>query len=210
MSLTKSAVMLYAWKQNFVTFRIVQGESNSRTLSFQLFESSTPLDLTSCNVRLYAAKPDNTKVYIDCIVKDAKQGSIEVTLTKQISTAAGNVECWINVVRQDNADLRFQGILLDVGDCSLDDAVESSNEFGALVTALNSVVPAVNAANAATQKASAAATNAAQAAVQANAAAQAAQAAIPVRGQNYWTPEDQLFIIQEVLNRLPTWEGGNY
>lgn len=32
----------------------------------------------------------------------------------------------------------------------------------------------------------------------------------PVRGTDYWTAEDQAAIVQDVLNALPTWTGGDY
>jgi hypothetical protein len=32
----------------------------------------------------------------------------------------------------------------------------------------------------------------------------------PVRGTDYWTPSDQAAIVTDVLNALPTWEGGSY
>lgn len=32
----------------------------------------------------------------------------------------------------------------------------------------------------------------------------------PVRGDDYWTEDDKTEIINEVLETLPTWEGGSY
>lgn len=32
----------------------------------------------------------------------------------------------------------------------------------------------------------------------------------PVRGTDYWTPSDQAAIVTDVLNALPTWNGGSY
>lgn len=32
----------------------------------------------------------------------------------------------------------------------------------------------------------------------------------PVKGEDYWTPDDQQAIVDDVLAALPVWEGGSY
>ena len=37
-----------------------------------------------------------------------------------------------------------------------------------------------------------------------------ANGSTPVRGTDYWTAADKQEIVNDVLNALPTWEGGSY
>lgn len=133
MSTVEKAIRLYAWKTNYQTFRIVQGEIDSRTFNIQLFSTIIPVDLTNCSVMLYAVKPDSTVVYIDCEVLDAANGLVSVTLSEQMAAVEGTVDCWVQVVGEGGTDLRFEGMNLEVGECNLSEKVRSADEMKAFL-----------------------------------------------------------------------------
>lgn len=133
MSTVEKAIRLYAWKTNYQTFRIVQGEVDSRTFNIQLFSTTIPVDLTNCSVMLYAVKPDSTVVYVDCEVLDAANGLVSVTLSEQMAAVEGTVDCWVQVVGEGGTDLRFEGMNLEVGECNLSEKVRSADEMKAFL-----------------------------------------------------------------------------
>ena len=133
MSTVEKAIRLYAWKTNYQTFRIVQGEVDSRTFNIQLFSTTIPVDLTNCSVMLYAVKPDSTVVYVDCELHDAVNGLVSVTLSEQMAAVEGTVDCWVQVVGEGGTDLRFEGMNLEVGECNLSEKVRSADDMQAFL-----------------------------------------------------------------------------
>lgn len=126
MSTVEKSIRLYAWKSNYQTVQMVQGEMDSRTFRIQLFDTTAPVDLTRCSVKLYAVKPDSTKVYLNCEPVDAKNGIVEVVIEEQVAAVPGVVNCWIQVVGDGGTDLRFEGLYLEISECDLDGAIEST------------------------------------------------------------------------------------
>lgn len=127
MSIVEKSIRLYAWKSNYQSVQMVQGEMDSRTFRIQLFDTTTPVDLTRCSVKLYAEKPDSTKVYLNCEPVDAANGIVEVVIEEQVVAVPGVVNCWIQVVGTGGTDLRFEGLYLEISECDLDGAVESTS-----------------------------------------------------------------------------------
>lgn len=170
----QKSIRLYAWKKNYQSFEIIQDEVLSRTFNVQLMETTAPVNLTNCEVFFYAERPDSKKSYIECQIVSAADGKITVTLTHEIASVAGYVNCFIQVVGHSQTDLRFDGMILEVKDCDLTESAESSDEFPALVDALGKVVPATERANAATAAANQATQRTNQAIQNANSATAAA------------------------------------
>lgn len=133
MSTIEKSIQLYAWKTNYQTFHVVQGEANSRKFNIQLFDTAIPVDLTNCTVMFYAVKPDSTEVYIECEVVDAENGLASVTLTDQMCVIDGTVDCWVQVIGEGGTDLRFEGMNIEVSPCPMTVSVESSNEIKAFL-----------------------------------------------------------------------------
>ena len=133
MSTIEKSIQLYAWKTNYQTFQVVQGEANSRKFNIQLFNTVIPVDLTNCTVMFYAVKPDSTKVYIECEVVDAENGLASVTLTDQMCVIDGTVDCWVQVIGEGGTDLRFEGMNIEVSPCPMTMSVESSDEIKAFL-----------------------------------------------------------------------------
>lgn len=160
MSTVEKSIRLYAWKTNYHTFRIVQGEMDSRRFNIQLFSTTIPVTLHDCHVCFYAVKPDGNKAYLECDILDADTGLVSVELSAQVCAVDGTVDCWIQVVSDAGTDLRFEGMNIEVGECDLNEAAESSNDFGFLTTAIAEMRPATARANEAAARADASADNA--------------------------------------------------
>ena len=133
MSTVEKSIRLYAWKTNYQTFQVVQGEANSRKFNIQLFSTTIPVDLTNCEVMFYAVKPDSTKVYVECEVIDAENGLASVTLTDQMCVVDGTVDCWVQVIGEGGTDLRFEGMNIEVSPCPMTMSLESSDEMKAFL-----------------------------------------------------------------------------
>lgn len=160
MSTVEKSIRLYAWKTNYHTFRIVQGEMDSRRFNIQLFSTTIPVTLHDCHVCFYAVKPDGKKAYLECEILDADTGLVSVELSAQVCAVDGTVDCWIQVVSDAGTDLRFEGMNIEVGECDLNESAESSNDFGFLTTAIAEMRPATARANEAAARANASADNA--------------------------------------------------
>lgn len=126
MSTVEKSIRLYAWKTNYQTFQVVQGEDDSRRFNIQLFNTTIPVDLTNCSVKFFAVKPDQTKVYVNCDVIDAENGSVSVTLIDQMCVVDGTVDCWVQVIGDGGTDLRFEGLSLEVSACDLEGAIQGT------------------------------------------------------------------------------------
>ena len=140
MSLVSKSIRLYSWKDNYEKFSIVQGEANSRRFTVELYDDTTKVNLTNCAVMLYAEKPDGNVFYTNCDILDAKNGTVTFELDEQLAVVDGVVSCWIHVVGPNEADLRFNGMTIEVTKCGLNRAVESSPEFVAFLNAISKLV----------------------------------------------------------------------
>lgn len=133
MSTVEKSIRLYAWKTNYKTFQVVQGESDSRKFNIQLFSTTIPVSLIGCEVMFFAVKPDSTKVYVECEILDVENGLISVTLTEQMCVVDGTVDCWVQVIGDGGTDLRFEGMNIEVSPCPMTKSIESADEMKAFL-----------------------------------------------------------------------------
>lgn len=133
-------ISLKLWEKNNEIFYAVKGEVDARCIKvYFLNEDETNLSLSGKTVKFYARKPDETQVYSDCTV-DTSENSVVVNVTSQMVSVLGIVECEFQIFNSENDLLKVNGLRIIVtskGDFT--EAVESSSEFSALVTALNQV-----------------------------------------------------------------------
>lgn len=136
--MTNENIALQAWRKDIsYILHAVQGESDSRTFNFILYDQTgaviSPTDKT---VSFYVQKPDGTTVMLDTTTSGS---TISVTLTLQTCAVAGIMPCWLQLIDSNGDDLRIDSLILDVQSCDFDGAVESSSEFTALQQALGDV-----------------------------------------------------------------------
>ncbi len=123
----------------YETITAKQGDTKSRFLLFNLLDGSIPFSLENRSVRVYAVKPDRTEVFNDLIITDAAKGYCILELTTQMLAVAGTVKLELMVIEEDKK-LTSSIFYMDVKESiNSEKAVVSTNEFGALLTALQDV-----------------------------------------------------------------------
>lgn len=123
-----------------ITIPAVQGESQGRSIRVSLYQKpGETLSLEKAAVNLYIQKPSGLLVMLAGEVEDSGKEAL-FTLTRESCSEAGYCRCFMQVVYEDQKDLRVNGLELFVLPCQLDEAVESSEEFTALERALAQVV----------------------------------------------------------------------
>lgn len=126
-------------KKSLETIPSVQYDSNTRFLHISLVNNSLPLDLTGCSVKIAAIKPDDTVIFNNCTIVDAKQGLVEAELTEQINAVPGQVECELKIYTA-NGVLTTKTLDINVTASTTESKViTSTNEFKALTDALKIV-----------------------------------------------------------------------
>lgn len=136
--MTTENIALQAWRKDIsYILHAVQGESDSRTFNFILYDQTgAVISLAGKTVAFYVQKPDGNIVMLATTTSGS---TISVTLTLQTCAVPGVMPCWIQLVDENGDDLRVDSLLLEVQACNFDGAVESSSEFTALQEALGDV-----------------------------------------------------------------------
>ena len=126
-------------KKPFQTITANVGEIGSRFIRITILDNSVPLDLTGVTTYLYAKKADGTKVFNSVTTENIKNGVVLAELTSQILAIEGAVKLTLLLTKNGNKLISKQ-FLLNVDSSIVDDeAIESTNEFTALVDALGRV-----------------------------------------------------------------------
>ena len=140
--MTKYNVTLDAWnKIHCISVHAVQGEIASRFVDVSFTNQNTPLNLENKTVAVYMTKPDKTLIFNNCTIKDTENGIVTMALTSQMSAVAGSItDITFHVIGNDKSLLKITGMCLDI-ESSPDqsEAIESTNEFTALIEALSKV-----------------------------------------------------------------------
>ena len=127
-------------KQRTSDLKYKKGDRNSRTLITQFYDNDMPFNLHGYNVRIYVIKPDDTKVFDDCEIIDYEHGTIKITLKEQMLNVAGTVRCEFVLTTADGSLMSTPIFKITVQDSIHDtQAIESSNEFSALLNAIDTV-----------------------------------------------------------------------
>lgn len=140
--MTKYNVVLDVWHQMPETVvTALQGEINSRFLEITITDKGSFFNLTGKTVMVYMTKPDGKIIFNSCSVVDAPNGKISVSLTSQMSIVAGTIRDFeIHIIGSDKTRLKITGVCLKIKEtANADEAIESTNEFTALIEALSKV-----------------------------------------------------------------------
>lgn len=129
---------LHAWEDNQITERCTQGEYAGKVLQFKLVDKDGAIDLTNCIVQYAVTRPDKTEDLLDCTVDN---GVVKCNLTYSVTSISGLVHGEVRVIGSNNSGtIKFYGVNLRVYKGVSDEAAEQSDEFTALVAALQKVV----------------------------------------------------------------------
>ena len=121
------------------TITAKQGDTKSRFILFNLYDGAIPFDLSGRTVRVYGQKQDNTAVFNDLEINDAKNGYCTLELTNQMLAVEGMYELELVIFEGDKRLSTMPFILNVIGSKYSDDAIMSTNEFTALTNALKTV-----------------------------------------------------------------------
>lgn len=112
----------------------VQNDAQSRFLDVVLLDGSTAINLAGHEVRIYGKKADGTEFYNDGAVTNAAAGRCQFELTRQALAVAQDLEVQLIVCRDNREILSTQPFKIHVVKSLIAaGAVESTNEYGALV-----------------------------------------------------------------------------
>ncbi len=112
---------------------------NARYLLFNLLNNGVPFVLTDKTVRAYAIKPDGTKIYNDLTIINAINGQAELQLTSQMLAVPGMISVELVIFEGTDILSTVKFVIEVTGNLRNDDAIESTNEFSALLNAMASI-----------------------------------------------------------------------
>lgn len=111
-----------------------QGDTNSRFLDVYLKDNGRPINLTGNEVKLYGKKQDGKVIFNNGEITDAINGRCQFELTSQALAVAGELKLEISIWQNNERTLTTQTFkVFVVPRVGNDRAIESSNEFGALL-----------------------------------------------------------------------------
>ena len=126
-------------KKIFETITAKQGDTKSRFILFNLYDGPIQFDLTGRTVRVYGEKKDNTTIFNDLVINEAKKGYCTLELTNQMLAVEGMSELELVIFEGEKRLSTMPFILNVVGSKYSEDAIASTNEFTALSNALKTV-----------------------------------------------------------------------
>lgn len=111
--------------------------TGSRSFTFRLLKNSIPFDLTGLSVKVGGKKPDGKDIFNSCTIKDSQKGIVELELTTQMQVVAGMLSLELIIFRGSTrlSTIPFEVKVIQSATCYSE--VQSSDEFGALNSALD-------------------------------------------------------------------------
>ena len=141
MALVSKTLKIDLWQKMRERITVVRREILGRSLTFQLYSGSLPVNLTGCTVTFYAIKPDGTIVFNACSLVTAASGICSYTFTEQTILLAGDLTCQLLIVDGSSNELRTQEFTIEVQASSdFTTSAESSSEYNTFSAALASIM----------------------------------------------------------------------
>ncbi|HEX3018621.1 MAG TPA: BppU family phage baseplate upper protein [Caproicibacter sp.] len=140
------------WEKNSIIIFAIQGESDSRLIRFHLKQNvqvqnargemelqPKPVDISEYTSlpRIGIIKSDGTKSFNDGEIVDATNGVISFLLAYQATTAINDNACQVFLAKPSGATLKVDGITITVMPSNFEGAIQSTDDFSALIKALN-------------------------------------------------------------------------
>lgn len=116
-----------------------QNDRKSRYVLAKILNNNLPYEIpTGTTAVIRCVKPDKTKIFNNAEI--TPDGKIKAELTEQMLAIYGEAICEISLYGSDDSLLTTASFKLEVEKAAYDDsAIESTDEFNALVTALSTV-----------------------------------------------------------------------
>lgn len=123
----------------------IQNDTNSRYLDVSLYDGGVPIPLTGNTVRIHTKNIHGVTSFEQGEITDADNGRCQFLLTTQMLSAADALETQISIWSGDQQVLSTQKFQIYVMPTLRDDtAVESTNEYGALVVLFSEIQNALD------------------------------------------------------------------
>lgn len=117
---------------------------NARSFTFQFIQNNTPFSLNGITVKVGGVKPDGKKIFNDVQIIDSTNGIVELDLTSQMLAANGVLKLEFIFMKNNIRLSSYPFEINIVPSVTNFNAIESSDEFGALTNALGSVEGTIN------------------------------------------------------------------
>lgn len=122
-----------------------QFDTNSaRSFTFQLIHNGSPFCLDGTSVQVGGIKADGKKIFNDVQIVDSVNGIIELDLTSQMLAVDGVLKLEFIFIKGNVRLSSYPFEIRIIPSVTNFNAIESSDEFGALTNALNSVEGTIN------------------------------------------------------------------
>ena len=136
----------------------VQGENNARVFSFTVLDAAgQAIDMEGCTAAFYV---DRFSKGVAQAAASVSGCAVTVTLPSGTCNVPGEWNCWLQIIKPDEYDLRVDNLKLRVQPCDIDSAAESSDEFSLLTQLIISAQHAINTADRASKVANSSADSA--------------------------------------------------
>ncbi len=130
---------------NSIGIRPVAGDTNSRYLDVSLYDNGVPINLTGHQVRINYLKSKGLSFFNQGEITDAAAGRCQFALTNDVISDVQTLKAQISIWGGDSEILSTETFNIYVSEnIRCDEAVEGTNEFGALVVLFNEIQNALD------------------------------------------------------------------
>lgn len=130
---------VHAWKDNNKFFTVVQGEGGIKYPRLKIIDDNGSIDLTDASITYTVTLPRGSEEIVDATIVNATQGIVEFEIKSSMTAQAGLGFGELNI-SVNNKVLKIGGINLNIAKATTGSAIESSEQFSALINALNKVL----------------------------------------------------------------------
>lgn len=130
---------VHAWKDNNKFFTVVQGEGGIKYPRLKIIDDNGSIDLTDASITYTVTLPRGSEEIIDATIVNATQGIVEFEIKSSMTAQAGLGFGELNI-SVNNKVLKIGGINLNIAKATAGSAIEASEQFSALLEALNKVL----------------------------------------------------------------------
>lgn len=122
-----------------IELKAIEHDLKSRFVLFQFISNNIPINLSNCNVRVYAINSKRNEIFNNLILIDPLTGKAKLELTDKF-LKCGKTIYQLKIYGSTGERLSSNIFSLEVGQDLMDDnSIESTNEFTALEDALKEV-----------------------------------------------------------------------
>ncbi|WP_338627606.1 BppU family phage baseplate upper protein [Clostridium baratii] len=130
---------VYIDKDEITEIKAIEHDTKTRFINFKFIGSNTVVDLSDCNVRVYAKNSRYIEIFNDLTVIDAKSGIAQLELTDKF-LRLGITEYQLKIMPMGGGQLSSNTMKIIVSeDLMQGNSIESSNEYKAFENSLNKI-----------------------------------------------------------------------